>query len=265
MDYSKYDNLESLKPNPNDELMIYYEKGVLVLKVNRPKKKNSLTEVMLTQLMEVCDRALKNDNIKVIYFTSVGDVFSSGNDFNNFQTQTFDQMISKFEKFINYLIKYPKVLIGGVNGMSIGVSFTMLALFDIVLAADTAFFQVPFIQTHQTPEGCSSYMFPLLMGKGTAGHLLLNGGPLMAKEAKELGFVSKLFEAESFETDALDYAQATAKYSNKSLMNIKNMINKNFQDKLIELNKDECKALRASWDNPQFKTIIKKFVKNPKF
>ena len=132
MDMSKYDNLELLKPNPSDELMIYFDNGVLVLKVNRPKKKNSLTAVMLDQLMEVCDRALKNDKIKIIYFTSVGDVFSSGNDFGNFQTKTFDQMIEGFGKFVNYLIKYPKVLVGGVNGMSIGMSFTMLALFDIV-------------------------------------------------------------------------------------------------------------------------------------
>lgn len=265
MDMSKYDNLDLLKPDPSEELMVYFDSGVLVMKVNRPKKKNSLTFLMLDQLMEICERALKNDKIKVIYFTSVGDVFSSGNDFNNFQLKKFDEMIEKFEQFIKYLINYPKVLIGAVNGMSIGVSFTMLALFDIVLASDTAFFQVPFIQTHQTPEGCSSYLFPLLLGKGTSGHLLLNGGPLMAKEAKELGFVSKLFEEETFASDALEYAKNTAKFANKSLMNIKKMINLNLREKLLEVNSSECKALRASWDNPDFKTIIKKFVKNPKF
>ncbi len=220
---------------------------------------------MLDIIIHLLEIAKTNDNVKLIYFTSVGDVFSSGNDFKNFQDKTFDEMIRDFEIFIKYLITYPKVLVAGVNGMCIGVSFTMLTLFDIILASDSAFFQVPFIQTHQTPEGCSSYLFPLYLGKGTAGHLLLNGGPITAKEAKENGFISKLFESDSFEKDAFDYALKTAEYSVKSLMNIKRMINRNFTDKLIDLNTFECKELRASWDNPAFKDIIKKFVKNAKF
>lgn len=261
----KYDNLENLKENPNDELIVSYESGVLTFKLNRPKKKNSMTGKMLTLIIHLLEKAKTNDNIKLIYFTAVGEVFSSGNDFNNFSIMTFDELIVDFEKFISYLITYPKVLVAGVNGMCIGVSFTMLALFDIVLASDAAFFQVPFIQTHQTPEGCSSYLFPLYLGKGTAGHLLLNGGALTAKEAKELGFISKMFESESFEKDAFDYVLKTAEHSVKSLTNIKKMINRNFTDKLVDLNKYECKQLRASWDNPAFKNIIKKFVKNAKF
>jgi len=261
----KYDDIENLKENPNDELIVYFQSGVLVLKINRPKKKNSFTGKMLTLIIHLLEKAKSNDNIKLIYFTSVGDVFSSGNDFNNFQELTFDELIVDFEKFINYLIRYPKVLVAGVNGMCIGVSFTMLALFDIVLASDSAFFQVPFIQTHQTPEGCSSYLFPLYLGKATAGHLLLNGGPLTAKEAKEIGFLSKVFESECFEKDAFDYVLKTAEFSVKSLLNIKHMINRNFTDNLVELNKYECKQLRASWDNPAFKNIIRKFVKNAKF
>ncbi len=261
----KYENLESLKENPNDELIVYYESGVLTFKLNRPQKKNSMTGKMLTLIMHLLEKAKTNNNIKLIYFTAFGEVFSSGNDFNNFSVMTFDELIADFEKFISYLITYPKVLVAGVNGMCIGVSFTMLALFDIVLASDAAFFQVPFIQTHQTPEGCSSYLFPLYLGKGTAGHLLLNGGALTAKEAKELGFVSKMFESESFERDAFDYALKTAEHSVSSLMNIKQMINRNFNDKLVELNKYECKQLRATWDDPAFKNIIRKFVKNAKF
>ena len=43
------------------------------------------------------------------------------------------------------------------------------------------------------------------------------------------------------------------------------MINKNFNEKLLSVNKDECKELRASWNQKEFQDIIRKFVKNPKF
>merc|ERR1711976_160907 len=130
--------------------------------------------------MSVMDASIKDDTIRIVYFTSTGEMFSSGNDFNNFVELGPDQLIKNFEKFISYLITYPKVMIAGVNGPAIGVSFTMLTMFDIVLCSDTAFFQVPFIQTLQTPEGVSSMAFPLLLGKSMAGHLLLNGGVMTA-------------------------------------------------------------------------------------
>jgi len=192
-------------------------------------------------------------------------MFSSGNDFSNFVELGPDQLIINFEEFISYLIQFPKVLIAGVNGPAIGVSFTMLSLFDIVLCADTAFFQVPFIQTLQTPEGISSLAFPILLGKSTAGHLLLNGGVLTATEAKNLGFVTNVYEKEFFENDAYEYALKVAQHPLKNLMNIKSLINKNFMNILLNVNKEECKVLRKCWDEKEFQDIMKKFVKNAKF
>lgn len=256
----------SNNPKSNtDNLIVSKENGVLTMKINRQKKKNSITNQMVADIITNLEIAKNDESIKVVYFTALGEVFSSGNDFNNFQELSFDQIIANFENFIEYLIRFPKVLIAGVNGMSIGVSFTMLCLFDIVLASDSAFFQVPFIQTHQTPEGCSSYLFPLFLGKSMAGHLLLNGGPMTVDEARERGLVTKVYQQASFESDSYDYVLNVAKHATKSLMNIKSMVSRNFVDKLVDLNKYECKQLRASWDNPEFKNIMKKFVKNAKF
>lgn len=249
----------------DEQLIIKNEDGVLTIKLNNPKKKNSFTGSMLSALLQTMDDALKNDDIKVIYFTSTGDMFSSGNDFNNFAELGPDQLIINFEKLITYLIEYPKVLIAGVNGPAIGVAFTMLNTFDIVLCSDSAIFMVPFIQTRQTPEGCSSWAFPLFLGKSTAGHLLLNGGALTAAEAKQLGFVTQIYEKEFFENDAYDYALKVAKHPLKNLMNIKRIVNRNFTKKMLEVNKEECKELRKCWDEKEFQTVIKKFVKYPKF
>lgn len=247
------------------ELLITKEKGVLTFKIDRPKKKNALTSAILKKILEVMELAKTDETVKVIYLTAAGEIFSSGNDFNNFSENTFDETEKNLEHFVRYLIEYPKVMIAGVNGMAMGITFTMLALFDIVLCSDTAFFLVPFIQTYQTPEGCSSLLFPLLLGKSTASHLLINGGTINAIEAKEKGFVTRVIEKEYFENDAYDYALKVAEHPLKQLVTIKKIINRNFIELLKEVNKQECKSLRESWDQPEFKNIIKKFVKNPKF
>jgi peroxisomal 3,2-trans-enoyl-CoA isomerase len=249
----------------NSELVIKKEQGVLSFRLNRPQKKNAINSKMLQTIVTEMEKAIKDDSVKVIYWTGTGEFYSSGNDFNNFSDAGMDEIIAGFEQFINFLITYPKVIIAGVNGMCFGVAFTMLALFDIALCADTAVFTTPFVQTYQTPEGCSSLLFPLIMGKSNAGHLLINGGVINAQDAKELGVVSKVFEKEHFEKDAYDYALKCATHDLAQLMKIKSIISKNITPTLIEVNKEESKQLRLSWNNKKFQDIIKKFVKNPKF
>lgn len=247
------------------KLICTVSNGVMTLRIDNQKKKNSLTGKMLKRMVMLMEEARTNDDIRVIYWTSTGEIFSSGNDFNNFAEDGMDLMIQNFESFVEYLIKYPKVLVAGINGPAIGMTFTVLFMFDFVLCSDTAFFTAPFMQTLQTPEGCSSLTFPIMLGKSMASHLLINGGVMNATEAKNLGFVTQVYEKECFENDALEYVNKLAKYPLKNLMKIKQMINKHWIETLVKVNKEECKDLRESWNDINFQTIIKKFVKNPKF
>ncbi len=66
--------------------------------------------------------------------------------------------------FTNAYIEFSKPLIAAINGPAIGIAVTVLGLCDLVYASDSASFHTPFMSLGQSPEGCSSLLFPRIMG-----------------------------------------------------------------------------------------------------
>ena len=73
-----------------------------------------------------------------------------------------EKMVALVDAFVDF---GPGLLVAAVHGPAMGFSATSLALCDAVFASDSARFNTPFTQLSQTPEGCSSHMFPSLMGR----------------------------------------------------------------------------------------------------
>ncbi len=79
---------------------------------------------------------------------------------------------SGFAAFTDGLIRFPKPVIAAVNGLAVGIGFTMLAHCDLVLIADTARLRAPFTTLGVCPEAASSATFPAIMGQQTAAYYL---------------------------------------------------------------------------------------------
>eukprot|EP00128_Syssomonas_multiformis_P015715 Colp12_sorted_trinity150504_noHs@33235 len=124
----------------------------------------------------------------------------TGNDLANFSVIAHPKDIAKESRklcynFVDAFVSFPKPLIAGVNGPAIGIAVTTLGLVDAVYASDTATFRTPFRELGQAPEGCSSYMFPKIMGEEMAHNVLDKSILLTAEDAKKCGFVTEIYPA----------------------------------------------------------------------
>lgn len=107
---------------------------------------------------------------------------------------------------LHTLATFAKPLIAAVHGQTVGIGVTMLLHCDLILAARTTQFSMPFVSLGLVPEAGSSLLLPRLVGAQRAAQLLLLGEPFDAAAAHAMGLVNRVVE----ETVLLDEARALA-------------------------------------------------------
>ncbi|RCN43269.1 enoyl-CoA hydratase/isomerase family protein [Ancylostoma caninum] len=106
-----------------------------------------------------------------------------------------------YKLWVDKIIRHSKLVAALVNGPAVGIACTTLALCDVVLASDQAYFYCPFTQLGLNPEAASSYTFVHIMGYQKAVRLALLGEEMSAKEAHNAGLVTKVISHATFETE----------------------------------------------------------------
>jgi len=235
-------------------ILLSYSQGneIATVTLNRPKKKNAYSKAMYTELDKTL-RSLSDDKkLKVILLTGAGDYFSSGNDLSNFSQIMHPLTIASESReicysFVDSFISCRKPIVVAVNGPCFGIAVTTLGLCDTRFSSDTASFKTPFAELGQAPEGCSSYMFPLIMGEGMANEVLAKGKSLNAIEALECNLIHYIHSQETVRSEALKYCEHLCSLPIGSDQLIRRIVRDNLVEVLKKVNKDECDECEKKW------------------
>ncbi|XP_042318416.1 enoyl-CoA delta isomerase 2-like [Sceloporus undulatus] len=226
-------------------LLVTTKNKITKIMLNRPDKKNAINLVMYREIMQALEEAAEDDSTLIV-ITGCGDYFSSGNDLSNFGEDLLEILKNNgnwLRNFISHFIDFPKPLIAVVNGPAVGISVTLLGLFDIVYASDKAVFQTPFTQLGQCPEGCSSYTFPKIMGAAKANEMLLFNKKITAEEACARGLVTEVFSDSAFQGEVWTRLNAYANLPKNSLAVSKQLMRSVEKEILHAVASRECDQL----------------------
>jgi len=177
-----------------EDLIVSTAEGTMEIRFNRPEKKNALTRAMYAGVVDAFASAEQDPAVRAILLTGTGDTFTSGNDISDFQRRAEARNDSAASPFLTALSTLTKPLVAAVNGAAIGVGTTMLAHCDLIVAARSARFVMPFTRLGLVPEAGSSLLFPQLLGHQKAAALLLLGDTLTAEDALAAGFVYQVVD-----------------------------------------------------------------------
>lgn len=242
--------------------------------LNRPEKYNAITRPMYERLIEILDQAAADKQLVLLSMTGSGKFYSSGTDLADFAkmaTSTTTDLKASVERgqlmlqtFIGKFIDFPKIIVSFVNGPAVGISVSILGLFDGVYASSEATFSLPFTRTAQSAEGCSSYQFPLLMGSIHAKDLLLFDRKLTADEAQQRGLVTRVIDQQKFNEEIDKISQQILSLPRGSLLTSKHLIQKWNKEQLHKVNSHEVETLKQRWLTEEFVQAMMEFIRGRK-
>ncbi|MDE1467488.1 enoyl-CoA hydratase [Aurantiacibacter sp. D1-12] len=193
-----------------EHVTIAQDGGVLTLTMNRPDKKNALTNAMYGAMADAIESAQDDKAVRVIVIRGAGEMFCAGNDIGDFMVAATKGNVHEANvfRFIRLLGTGAKPLIAGVQGRAVGIGTTMLLHCDYVVLADDAKLTAPFATLGLVPEAASSRLLTALIGHQRAFAMMAMGDPMSAHEAAAVGLGSEVCQP-----DELDEAvNAAAKH-----------------------------------------------------
>lgn len=176
--------------------------------LNRPESYNALNALMAKELFSAAIELDESDEIRCIVVTGAGKAFCSGGDVKDFAANLprigilVKEVTTHLHGAISRLVRTPKPVIMGINGVAAGGGFSLALSGDLVLAAESARFTMAYSKIAATPDGSSTYFLPRVIGLRRALELYYTNRILTAQEALEWGMVNRVVADEEF-TEAL--------------------------------------------------------------
>jgi enoyl-CoA hydratase/carnithine racemase len=180
--------------------------GVLTIEFNRPDKKNAITAAMYDALAAALSDGESDNAVRAILITGKSEIFTAGNDLEDFLKHPPQGMDSPVTRFMATLSHLTKPVIAAVSGAAVGIGTTMLLHCDLVYASETAKFSMPFAPLGLCPEFGSSVLLPRLVGHQRAAEKLLLGEAFSVQDAYAMGLINKVLPVDQL----LSHARAQA-------------------------------------------------------
>jgi 2-(1,2-epoxy-1,2-dihydrophenyl)acetyl-CoA isomerase len=207
--------------------------GVGRITLNRPETLNAWTEEFGHEMGEVVNQRAADPSVRAVLITGEGRGFSSGADLKaGFSPNPDDNMpdvrkelTDVYHPVIVGIRTLPKPVVAAVNGAAVGIGCSLALACDIVLAAESAFFGLAFVNIGLMPDGGSTLFVPAAVGKARAFQMAMLGERVPAPQALEWGLVNEVHPDDQLLTRAGELTERFAEGPTRSYAGTKRALN----------------------------------------
>src|SRR5919202_524318 len=185
----------------NDKTVLWeVDDGVGRITLNRPDSLNAWTAEFGAELRDIVTGPAADESVRAVLVTGAGRGFSSGADLKaGFDPHPDDgrpdvrkELHELYHPVIAGIRRLEKPVVAAVNGPAVGIGASLAFACDLLLAGESAFFGLAFVNIGLMPDGGSTLFVPAAVGKARAFQMALLGERVPAQRALEWGLVNSV-------------------------------------------------------------------------
>jgi 2-(1,2-epoxy-1,2-dihydrophenyl)acetyl-CoA isomerase len=243
------------------------EDSAAKLLLNRPEALNAWNEQFGRDLLDAVTTVAEDDSVRAVMITGAGRGFSSGADLKEQREGTEGgvpalsaRLREVYHPIITTLREMPKPVVAAVNGPAVGIGCSLALAADLVVAAESAYFLLAFVNIGLIPDGGSTAFLPARIGYARAAEMAMLGERLPAAQALDWGLINRVVPDEDLEGAADAFLQLLAKGPTTSYAGSKRLLNRRMYAGLAEQLEAEAEAQRGQGQTQDFIEGVLAFV-----
>jgi 2-(1,2-epoxy-1,2-dihydrophenyl)acetyl-CoA isomerase len=254
-------------------LLFDVQDGVAQITLNRPEALNSINLDMARDLMYAVLHCGEDPKIRAVVIHGAGSQFCAGGDLKAFVAKKehlpyyLKEVTTYLHAAVSRLIRMDPPVVAAVHGYAVGAGMGLAMACDIVIAAQSARFNMAYTRIGLTPDGSSTYFLPRIVGLRRALELTLTNRMLSAQEAFEWGIVTKVVIDEELLAQAQAFAKQLAAGAPKALGAAKRLLHSGWTETLETQMEHESQTIAAMAHTSDTHEGIAAFLekRSPKF
>jgi 2-(1,2-epoxy-1,2-dihydrophenyl)acetyl-CoA isomerase len=208
--------------------------GVATVELNRPAALNAWNAQLGADLLAALGAVAEDDAVRAVILTGAGRAFSSGADLKDVsggqltpegRPDVYKTLTERYHPIMHAIRAMPKPVLAAVNGPAVGIGCSLALCCDLILAAESAYFLLAFVNIGLVPDGGSSLFVPSRVGMARASELAMLGERLAAPRALEWGLINRVVADEQLPAEAAALAARLAAGPTRSYAGTKRQLN----------------------------------------
>jgi 2-(1,2-epoxy-1,2-dihydrophenyl)acetyl-CoA isomerase len=206
--------------------------AVTTIVLDRPDSMNAVNLELGNDLLAAVTEAAEDERVRAVVLTGNGRAFCSGADLRSGFDPTESghpnvekALMERFHPIILALRQMPKPVVAAVNGAAAGIGCSFALACDLVVAAESSYFLLAFVNIGLVPDGGSSVLIPERIGFARAAEMAMLGERVPAPKALEWGLINRVVSDATLTEDAAALADRLAKGPTRSYAGTKRQLN----------------------------------------
>jgi 2-(1,2-epoxy-1,2-dihydrophenyl)acetyl-CoA isomerase len=245
-----------------DETVVVQRRGAAAtIMLNRPEVMNAWNGRLGVDLRAAVDDVGADDDVRAVCITGAGRAFSAGADLKDFtdreevtpegRPDVYRRLTERYHPIIIGIRTMPKPVVAAVNGPAVGIGLSLALAADLVIAKESAYFMLAFVNIGLVPDGGSSLFLPARVGFARAAEMAMLGERVPARQAHEWGLANRVVPDDAFDAEVEALVDRLASGPTRSYAGSKRQLNHwlySRMDEQLELEAQTQREMAASDD-----------------